>query len=289
MRAVVCSLAVALLALSSPVAAAKPPTPPSTTAAKPAKPTVGLTEEAEAGIAQTEAMLLAGLASPSTLMPHLADRHAVEGYIWSKRITKPTEDRIIADLLEEQRAAAPTTTAFAPDRCFSAASLGANERVVLTTEEMVFFEGNTRTSTMFWVQVQPDVRTLLLSPPMVDDARPDVLERWYARVRADDATMYVKKDGAWQAAKAPAKSAPTCDEVLKTAARQVYVAEESYRAEQDTYTTDLAAAGVTVADGITAKVRLASNTAFVVELRLKAGVVTIDDQNALTVISSCAP
>jgi hypothetical protein len=130
-------------------------------------------------------------------------------------------------------------------------------------------------------------RALLLATPMLEEKTFDEIVAKRASITTGKRSLWKKSGGTWSEEKMPEPPPPTCEETLKAAAKNVYIAEESYRAELDKYDTDLAKIGVAPTKGVTVVVKSASMDKFVAEVALGAAKGQIDQTNTFTLLAPC--
>lgn len=159
--------------------------------------------------------------------------------------------------------------------------------------DLAFFDAQDQRCSMSFTTTSAG-RLVLLGGPLTDD-RSLQAELETGKLTEATVTVFEKQNGAWVEVAPPAPPPPSCTDVLKKAAKAVYVAEKSHFAEYDSYSNDLAKVGIDVKSlGVDAvKVDLKGSGpagTFSAEVSAKGGVVRIDDSSGQpSVVKPCTP
>lgn len=216
----------------------------------------------------------------------LANKKEIAAYIDSLPVAPADRKRMAAAVLEEQAL---------PSGAQTFAAVKALVRVTGSLTNVAFFDGQGNQCSLGFVSTtgKPGGRLVLLGGPNVDQ-RSLESELESSKMLEAKVELFEKKDSAWVVMAAPAPPPPSCTDELKKAAKTVYIAEKSYFAETDSYSTDLVKIGVDVkALGATVKVDLkgaGATASFSAEVSMKGGMARVDDSSGQpTIVKPCTP
>lgn len=234
-------------------------------------------------VTQVETRLSAWLTGGGDRKALLATPAEVEAFVVTLGASPDERKAQVAAVLEKQ-ARKPELTTFTATQALLEF---AGKRATVS-----FFDGASHRCevTLFDVGTAKAPRYVLLAGPRTD-AR-EVRELADDGKAAGSMLVFLEKSNGWTTTTLPTPPPPDCLAVLKAAAKTVYIAEQAWFAEKDTYSKSLSKVGVDVQSlGVTsAKVSVAGaapTQTFSADLGLKGGLVRIDEKGTVTVVTPC--
>ncbi|HEY4221552.1 MAG TPA: hypothetical protein VGO62_09420 [Myxococcota bacterium] len=233
-------------------------------------------------VKQLDALMPAILRPSPKLDPVLASKSDLEQAISAWGVSAKDLPGIVARTLKEQHPEAGPPIAFV-----ATSALVLPARAGSAAHNIALFDEKRKQAADVTLIERADHTLVLMGVPLVRDGT--LVERLQERAAdAAGAHAFAKAKGAWTEQPLPKQPPPSCEDVLRSEAKALYIAEESYRAEQDKYATSLADIGyASRVEGLVAKVECPTPTTFQATLSLRGGVVRIGDKDEITLVSKC--